>query len=222
MNVNKSLDILWFLYKTHKLQVTSHQINSSIDFHQHVCSSCTLSGCGWYVVFMQAVVSGSSVRVVAVWRWWRAARPGPLPRLWWSCSVCSVVRQARPSAEQHGDTMQWPKHRDQGTRGPHLTSARGGDSGDMTAAPAAVWWCGPVVAGAGLLLPGPSRISFIHSSTAHTGTALTVPPCQQQQSQLSLTVTQSVLLLDIWCSVKQIPTVRTALERPPAADTVNI
>ena len=64
MNVNKSLNILWFLYKTHKLQVTSHQINSSIDFHQHVCSSCTLSGCGWYVVFMQAVVSGSSVRVV--------------------------------------------------------------------------------------------------------------------------------------------------------------
>ena len=115
MNVNKSLDILWFLYKTHKLQVTSHQINSSIDFHQHVCSSCTLSGCGWYVVFMQAVVSGSSVRVVAVWRWWRAARPGPLPRPVWSCSVCSVVRQARPSAEQHGDTMQWPKHRDQGT-----------------------------------------------------------------------------------------------------------
>ena len=71
-------------------------------------------------VFMQ-VVSYCSVRVVpgvtlvAGWRW-----PGPLPWLLvcWSCSVCSVGRQARPSAQCAAAAVthyiQWHTHRDQG------------------------------------------------------------------------------------------------------------
>ena len=116
MNVNKSLDILWFLYKTQKLQVTSHQINSSIDFHQHVCSSCTLSGCGWYVVFMQAVVSGSSVRVVRLCDA-GGGQLGPA-RCHGECGAALSAQcwdRRGPVQSSTRDTMQWPKHRDQGT-----------------------------------------------------------------------------------------------------------
>ena len=62
-------------------------------------------------------------------------------------------------------------------------------------------------------------------SAVYTGAQRSLPPCQQQQGQLKLTVTQFVLLqYDIQCSVKQIqiPTVQMELERPPAADIVNI
>ena len=62
-------------------------------------------------------------------------------------------------------------------------------------------------------------------SAVYTGAHHSLPPCQQQQGQLKLTVTQFVLLqYDIQCSVKQIqiPTVQMELERPPAADIVNI
>ena len=90
-------------------------------------------------------------------------------------------------------------------------------------------WCGPVLAGAGLLLPGPSRISFIHSSTAlqsavYTGAQLTASLPAAAGPVKAHCDTVCAPPNDIQCSVKQIqiPTVQMELERPPAADIVNI
>ena len=130
-------------------------------------------------VFMQ-VVSRSSVRVVpgvtlvAGWRW-----PGPLPWSWCAGAALSAqwgdrrgpVRSSSSRDNLHTVThTPWP--------GPHNTwPVPGVSSGDMQHL---LHQCGGVAqsrAGAGLLLlPGPSRISFIHSSTVyslHRRTALT-------------------------------------------------
>ena len=90
------------------------------------------------------------------------------------------------------------------------------------------WWCGPVQGWCRPAAAAWPQQNFIHTqlySLQSTQAQRSLPPCQQQQGQLKLTVPQFVLLqYDIQCSVKQIqiPTVQMELERPPAADIVNI